>query len=82
MGIETTNHFLLYCQFYAEERNTLFRVTDPLLESMGLFFLNDNHRVNFLLYGHKNLDVNKNRIVLNATIKYIHDSKRFESIEQ
>ena len=33
MSIETTGHFLVYCDFYAEVRNNTFLAINPLLES-------------------------------------------------
>ena len=77
MSIETTEHFLVYCDFYAEAKNNMFLPINPLLESNHLSFHNDVLLDKFLLYGHETL-VEDNTAVLTATLNYIDKSARFD----
>ena len=78
MSAETTAHFLVYCNLFTEARDHMFQTINPILESKGLILPNDDMFVKFLLYGHDNLSVDENTVVLTATLKYIHESTRFE----
>ena len=60
---ESTTHFFLHCHFYISTRATLF----------------DQTVSEILLYGSLNLKGNQNSQILECTIKYIMDSKRFTS---
>ena len=75
---ETTAHFLFICNLYTEVRNNLLQVIIPLFESRSLVFRNDTLREKFCLYGHDTFSFDENKAVINATLKYIHDSRRFE----
>ena len=80
METETTAHFLLHCNIFTAERNKMFQeIIRPIIESKRLRMSNDDLYVKFLLYGHERLNNNENRTVLNALLKYIHESKRFET---
>ena len=56
----------------------MFVVINPILEFNGLRFLEDNTFVKFLLYGHETLRADENKVVLSATLQFIHESNRFE----
>ena len=75
---ETTEHFLLHCDIFTMVRNSMFVVINPILEFNGLRFLEDNRLVMFLLYGHETLHADANKVDLSATLKFIHESNRFE----
>ena len=77
MSTETTEHYLIYCNLYIEERNDMFQVINSLLELNGLCLPNDDVLVKLLLYGHDSLNVADNTVVLAATLKYIETSSRF-----
>ena len=57
----------------------MFQEIRPIIESKRLRLHNDDVYVKFLLYGHESFNNNENRTVLNALLKYIHESKRFET---
>ena len=71
---ESTTHFL-HCHFYIPIRGNLF---DKLKEIVhNLQELSDQTVTEILLYGSPNLKGNQNSQILECTIKYIMDSKRF-----
>ena len=78
MSVETTEHFLIYCNLYTEVRVNLLQVINPILETKNLDLPNNGSLVHFLLYGHANLSAELNTAVLTATITYIHRSDRFD----
>ena len=74
---ESTTHFFLHCHFYISIRTTLF---DKLKEVINnLQELSDQTVTGILLHGSPNLKGNQNLHILECTIKYIMDSKRFTS---
>ena len=75
---ETTEHFLLHCDIFTMVRNSMFVVINPILEFNGLRFFEDNRLVKFLLYGNETLHDDANKVVLSATLQFIHESNRFE----
>ena len=60
MSVETTEHFLIYCNLYNEVRVNLFQVINPILETKHLELPKNGSLVHFLLYGHANLSVELN----------------------
>ena len=78
MDAETTEHFLLHCENFIEARRTMLEVINPILEYNNLHLPNDKTRAIFLIYGHETLNNDVNVSVLNATLKYLNDSLRFE----
>ena len=75
---ETTAHFLCYCELYTEIRRNMFQVINPILALNDLHLTNDDMFVKFLLYGHEGLSFHVNYAVINATLKYIDQSCRFD----
>ena len=49
MSIETTGHFLIYCDLYAGVRIKMFQLINPILQCNDLNLPNDGSLVNFLL---------------------------------
>ena len=79
---ETTEHFLFRCTNYVEARNTMMQVINAILEDKNLHFTNNEMFGKFLLYGHDTFTENENVAVLKATLKYIHDSMRFQPVNE
>ena len=73
-GIETVDHFLFKCPFYASKRLVLAQTVVPILINHNLAFLQNN--VHLYLYGHKKLK-DDNKDILLATITFIKSSNRF-----
>ena len=66
--IETSSHYLLHCPDSLQERMTLMNTVRFIIQ----VYL-------FLLYGKKNLDNINNTSILNATIKHLTETKRFDA---
>ena len=77
MSAETTAH-LCYCKLYTEIRLSMLLIINPILAWNDLHLPNDDMLVKFLLYGHESLSFHVNKAVINATLKYIHQSSRFD----
>ena len=75
LEIESTSHFLLHCHYYTNIRVTLL---SSITEIIGnTFNINDECLVSLLLFGsHKYTEID-NSYIVNATIKYLLDSGRF-----
>ena len=56
----------------------MFQVINPIFESKGLHLPNDDLFAKTLLYGHDTFNVDENKAVLTATLKFIQDSIRFD----
>ena len=48
------------------------------VEAYGYSEAPDNNILQLLLYGNKNLPLEANRLILNATISYIFETERFD----
>ena len=73
---ESTEHFFLHCQLYANVRAVLL---DSVSEIVGndVRVLPDQHLCIIFLYGSLNFNYMANRMILESSVKYIVDSKRF-----
>ena len=73
---ETTSHFFLHCQFFANEnqklRDDFYRI-DASIKN-----LNQESLIDALLYGSDRFNDSKNKQILLHTICYIQATKRFE----
>ena len=75
LKIESTSHFLLHCHHYTKIRVTLL---NSIAEIIGnTFNINDECLVNLLLFGSQKYTEIENSHIVNATIKYLLDSGRF-----
>ena len=74
--IETSCHYLLHCSLYTNERLALLNIIQGIDKS--ILELTDSHIVEVLLYGRKLLDISSNTNILNATIDFLLETKRFE----
>ena len=82
LSAETTEHFLIHCSLFTEARNSMFRVINPILQLNGVHLLNDETLGKLLLYGSDTLTVEENKAVLSATLKFIHESTRFDPVNE
>ena len=73
---ETTCHFLLRCCNFTNIRMSLMNDLSHIDNSFTL--LTENKLVDLLLFGCDKYDSLTNRIILNLTISFIKESKRFE----
>ena len=74
-AIESTNHYLLHCSNFKNERFSLLqnvRIVNPDFLSMNKDLL-----THLLLYGDNTLTDNTNTFLLNSFIEYITSTKRF-----
>ena len=77
-GIEDTEHFLLLCHAYDEERLDRFGSVNAILRHHGLTNLTNENLLQILLYGHGKLSYDLNTKILEATLKCIQASERFQ----
>ena len=75
-GTETTSHFFLRCQSFANERQKLRDDVYRLDASMK--HLNEESLIDVLLYGSHRFNDSKNKQILLHTICYIQSTKRFK----
>jgi len=74
-SIETTQHFLIHCSDYSNDRLVMF---DNLLRlDITLLPLNPRTLCRTLLYGDPNFSFAQNQNILTITIKFICDTRRF-----
>ena len=73
--IETTEHFLLHCSLFSNDRAVLFSTLRNL--DISIVPLNPIFLSRLLLYGDVNFSSNINQEILVATMKFISDSNRF-----
>ena len=76
-GVEDAEHFLLNCHEYTQIRNTLVNNVSKKINADVLAF-NPKALVKLLLYGNKRYTNDVNTYILNQTITFIKNSKRFE----
>ena len=74
--IETTSHFFLRCQFFANERQKL--LDDVYQIDASINNLNKESLIDVLLHGSDRFNGSKNKQVLLNTICYIQATERFE----
>ena len=77
---EDNQHFLLYCPFFDNFRVNLHGELSELLNP-DIPNLVDNVFCSLLLYGSAEFPFIINRMILEATIKYIKSSKRFGRVD-
>ena len=79
---ETTTHFFCRCSLFAAQRIALVDTVSEILAQNNIFIniLDIKDLVKIYLYGSYKFTEPENRIILLATIKFITDSIRFQSI--
>ena len=73
--IESTNHFLLHCSLFLNERQVLMNKIRDIGSS--LIDQNENFLCYTLLFGKENMNDSENTHILKATIEYILSTERF-----
>ena len=77
ISTEDVSHYLFTCPLYAHFRASL---AESVIQILVKYNLNNlGNRPELYLYGHNSISTNDNKNILLATIKYVKDSKRFES---
>ena len=76
LEVETTNHLILHCPYYENERRILLASICSIKSS--ILNQNDNNIVKTLLYGLDSLSETQNRSILNATMEFLTFFNRFE----
>ena len=77
LEVELTVYFFLHCHHYHNIRAKLLNSLE--LIDTNLLKLSEERLTKVLLYGFSQLDQNQNRNILNSSMDYIVESKRFES---
>ena len=75
--IETTSHYLPHCSDYLQERKTLLNTVSCIVPN--IFDFNNDQLTEVLLYDKEDLDNINNTSILNATINYLIETKRFKA---
>ena len=77
-GVEDTEHFLLLCHAYDIHRRDRLGSVNAILHPQGLSNTPNKELLQILLYGHKKLPFHSNTNILQATLKYIQATERFQ----
>ena len=77
LEVESIANFFLHCRHYHNIRAKLLNSLEVIHTNLLKF--SEEQLTKFLPYGFSQLDQNQNRYVLNSSINYIVESKRFES---
>ena len=75
--IDTSFHYLLHCPDYLQKSTTLLNTVSCIVPKISDF--NNDQITEILLYSKEDLDSIKNRSVLDATINYLIETKRFDA---
>ena len=75
--IETTSHYLLHCPDYLHERKTLLNTVSCI--APNIFDFNHDQLTEILLCVEEDLDNINNTSILDATINYLIETKRFNA---
>ena len=76
LEVESTNHYLLRCPFFAPTRKHLL---DNIVDLIGpISNLSDDNLVELLLYGSESYDIELNASILKCTIIFLKSSGRFD----
>ena len=76
LKIESTTHFLLHCHHFSNINSTLLNSINRVLGSISN--LDKYTLVKILLFGDQNYSQEEQSSIINATIKYLVDSERFD----
>ena len=74
--IENTVHYFLHCANFSFARNTF--LNEIAIVDRSIIDQDDIKIIEAFLYGNKTYSVNDNKLILDASIKYILETKRFE----
>ena len=74
--VESIAHYFLHCPFYVNERHTLLKTINDI--DRRLMDNTESNQVQYLLFGDTSKDADTNTDILNATMKYVLSTKRFD----
>ena len=78
-GIEDTEHFLLLCPTFDAQRRDLFAgIVELIRPFRQITDLSNDSLTQLLLYGDQDLSTELNRNILELTLRFIHDTGRFD----
>ena len=77
-GIEDVEHFLLLCPSFDVARRDLLAGVFDILRPLEYNNLPNDVLVQILLYGDKNLPDYLNKQIILLTLRFIHDTGRFD----
>ena len=77
---ETTQHYLTRCPLFQVQRSILLNDISRVLDN-DVTLLQDDHLSNLLIYGSPAHNTVTNKLILESTIRFIKESKRFKVIE-
>ena len=78
-GIEDTEHFLLLCPSFDAQRRDLFAgIVELIRPFRQITDLSNDSLTQLLLYGDQDLSNDMNRNILELTLRFIHETGRFE----
>ena len=75
-GIENTVHYFLHCPNFSFARDTF--LNEIAIVDRSIIDQDDIKIIQTFLYGNPSYSVNDNKLILDASIKYILETKRFE----
>ena len=73
--IEDTSHYLLHCHHFTLHRINLMKSVKSICNNFES--MTDNNKITLLLYGDSRFDENKNKFILQSSVKYIKTTERF-----
>ena len=76
-GVEDTEHYRLFCQSYEGPRRELPYGFNEISPPIVISDLSNELLVEFILYGNERLPPDVNKRLIEATLKFIHATKRF-----
>ena len=79
-GNESTEHFLTRCPHFSTPRAIMLNTISQILTN-DITVLPDDHLSDILLYGSKVYNDITNKLIIEATIRYIKSTKRFVVLE-
>ena len=79
-SLESAENFFLHCQFYADQRR-VHMLIDSVSEVIGneVQVCPEQHLCCIFLYGSESFNSVANKMILESTIRYIKDTKRFKT---
>ena len=76
-GIDDNEHYFLHCPRFAHQRKIMLDLVCRIT-NINIMRQSSKELCNLLLYGDSNSNVMINRVILEATLKYIKNSRRFD----
>ena len=75
-AIENTAHYFLHCPNFSTARNTF--LNEIAIVDRSIIDQDEIKIIQTFLYGNPTYSVNDNKLILDASIKYILETKRFD----